>query len=204
VFFALEKPEALWLSFPISHSVPYRGEGMPKPVSKAEFSIEDLFAPSSKMPCGEGGIVGFPQHLEFKAPPVSSPFAGRLVLATAKQGSIKVQVDLKNHKVRLNVSKSGNEKELLIRLPIGVRLFKVTVSDGYFFYYETAEGYNVIPFYVKKGTDPGQKMQELILVVSPVPPRDASQATQPFTIEELTLEELNTRRAQDGLPAISK
>lgn len=125
------------------------------------------------------------------------------MLATVPKGSINVAIDLDNHRVLLDADDTGNNKALLIRIPIGVRLFKVQIHGGFFIYYETAAGYNILPHYIKEGTDPDQLMQELVLVLSAVPPRDASVATQPIDLKKLSLMELNVRLKQEGSKPIS-
>ena len=148
-------------------------------------------------------MVVFREEIEFKAPPATSPNAGRLILATVKSGSIKVDVNLDIHEVRLSVVPEGEDRELLIRIAIGITVFKVRVKGGFFLYYETSDGYNVIPILVPKGKDPEQPLlQAVALLASPVPPRDASQATEKLSIKELTLHELNVRRSQVGLPRL--
>lgn len=175
--------------------------------SNAEISIEDVRFPAHvEMSCGEFGAGVFPPNLveavQFKAPPPDSPAAGRLVLVTSSRGGIQVkqQIDLTQHRVELSIG--GNENQLLIRIPVGVRLFRVHVDGGFFLYYETSEGHNVVPVYIKNGTDQGQKMQELVLAVSPVPPRDPNLATQEMKFTDLTPRELDFRRSQVGLPPI--
>jgi hypothetical protein len=139
--------------------------------------------------------------MRFFAPPEKSSFAGRLLLARVKEGSIKVDIHLDKHQVCLStVNASGNE-ELLIRIPIGVRLFKVKAKGGSFFYYEASDGFNIVPLFIPKGTDKDQKVQEVVLAVSPVPPRDPSAATEPAHLIELTAHELTLRISQAGLPA---
>jgi hypothetical protein len=172
-------------------------------IPDSELSIEDIAGPRLTLECGAGGGLVFPQNIEFKAPPPRSPNAGRLVLATAKTGSILVDIKLKEHRVFLNIVKGGDERDLLIRIPIGVRIFEVRAVGGFFLYYETMDGYNVIPLYIANGTDSGQTMQELVLAVSPVPPRDPMQATERLTFPHLTVHELNIRRLQNGLPPLT-
>jgi hypothetical protein len=173
--------------------------------TNGELTIEDIFhlRGTINFECGVGGIVLFPKDIKFKAPPADSLNAGRLVLATAKTGSINVEIDLKNHFVSLHVEPRDNSnKDLLIRVPVGIALFRVRVKDGYFLYYETSDGYNILPHFIEKGTDPDQEMQELLLLVAPVPPRDPELATVSLTFKELTLRELNVRRSQIGLPPL--
>jgi len=174
----------------------------------SEFSIEDISESVNILfECGHGGAIFFPHDMEFKAPPPDSPHAGRLVLVTAKTGSIRVKPDLKRHVVFLLPVKEateGDDKQLLIRIPVGVHLFKVRVPGGFFFYYETADGYNVLPHVIANGTDPDQTKKELLLLASPVPPRDARLATHPPSFKEITVAGLNVRREQDGLPPFLK
>ena len=177
---------------------------MPRTIADSELSIEDISGSTVMFECGVGGALVFPQSIEFKAPPPDSPDAGRLVLATTKTGSIKAKIDLKSHLVSLQIVKTGDERELLFRIPIGVRIFSVRAVGGFFLYYETMDGYNVLPLYIPKGSDSGQTMQEIVLVVSPVPPRDPAQATDRLTFPHLTVHELNARRVENGLPPINR
>jgi hypothetical protein len=171
--------------------------------STDEFMVDDIFSGVHMfIPCGEGGLLAFAEQLEFTVPPPNSPNAGRLLLARTKAGGIKVRILMKKHKVELKIDKASVENELLIRIPIGVRLFRIHGTNR--LYYETAEGYDVVPLHFPKGTDPDQTAQELVLAVSPVPPRGAKEATQLPHFKELTVGELNARREQDGLSSFRK
>jgi hypothetical protein len=176
---------------------------MAKPRSHHDYSIQDIQeAIGAMFICGIGGVLIPSDSIDFTVPPSDSLCSGRLVLVTTKAGSIRPSIDNKNHKVTLLVDKTGNENKLLIRVPIGVRLFKVKLSDGFVLYYEAAQDHEILPTYIQMGTDTdqGQKVQEVVLVVSPVPPRDPALATAKMALIELTWQELQTRRAQEGLP----
>jgi len=107
------------------------------------------------------------------------------------------------HTVTLTLKPGGTDQKLLFRIPIGVRVFKVNVGSAFFLYYETSESHNIIPTHYPMGTYSGQVMQEVVLIVSPVPLRDPNLATDDLSFNEITLDELNKRRAQEGDPPIS-
>jgi hypothetical protein len=171
-------------------------------------SIEDLLRPRTNFTfdCGSGGMAAVRPGIKFKVPPAGSPSEGRLMLATADSGGIQVHIDLKNHVFSLEPVKESTEKQILIRIPVGIRVFTAPADSGTVFYYETSEGYNILPHLIPfdpKSPQPGQTMQEVVLVVSVVPPRDASQATtDKLTFPRLTKAELNARRKVDGLPPL--
>jgi hypothetical protein len=199
MFISLEKLARLCLLSHPRDFTPHGGANMPKSKSHEKSSVEDIRGPLHIfIPCGEEGHLAFPQNINFTAPPANSPNAGRLVLATATAGGITVKIDLKNHRVDLKITKSRGDKELLIRIPIGVRLFKI-LDDPPYIYYETAEGYNVVPLHFKKGKPLGLPIQQLVLAVSPVPPSDAKEATHPLSLPELSPQQLTNRQFQDGL-----
>jgi hypothetical protein len=177
--------------------------GANKELSLDELTLEDVKNPRTIMfSCSAGGAVFYPPDFQFKAPPSDSPYAGRLVLVISKTGSIGVKIDYEPHMVTLSVVEGGADNQLLLRIPIGVRIFNIKTADGDFLYYETSDGYNILPYLNAKGTDPGQKLQELLLLVSPVPPRDPSAATDPLVLKKLTLHQLNARRVESGLPPL--
>jgi hypothetical protein len=168
-------------------------------------SIEDLRRSKTSLTfeCGPGNTAAVGPGIKFKVPPAGSPYEGRLMLAKADSGGIKVHIDLKNHVFSLQPDKESAEKQLLIRIPVGIRVFSIPSDNGMAFYYETSEGYDILPHHIPfhpKSHEPGQTMQEVVLVVSVVPPRDASQATSDkLTFPRLTNAELNARRKIDGL-----
>lgn len=172
-------------------------------------SIENLFRPSTILAfdCGPGNMAAVGPGIKFKVPPAGSPFEGRLLLATSGSDGIKVEINIKNHIFSLQQVKGGMEKQVLIRIPVGIRVFTVPADSGMAFYYETSEGYDILPHLIPfdpKNPQPGQTMQEVVLVVSVVPPRDASQATtDKLTFPRLTKAELNARRKLDGLAPLS-
>ena len=104
---------------------------MPDKDTRDELFIEDLSNPQEIFfECGSGGSMVVPPSVKLKAPPKGSPNAGRLVLATVDAGSIQANIDKKNHVVTITTASGGNDKQLLIRIPIGVRVFRVRAAKG--------------------------------------------------------------------------
>jgi hypothetical protein len=106
---------------------------------------------------------------------------GKLIVATAPKGTnIGVDSDYRNHIFTLTCKgKEPIGNELLIRIPIGLRFYLVVGDDGKApedtaarsFYAETVPGYNIVPHFAPANTDEGQAYPELLLLVTPEPPR---------------------------------
>lgn len=177
---------------------------MAKSEQVPDLAIEDISErPTILFSCGEGGRILVKGDIAFSIPPTNSTNAGRLVLGSVKKGFIKAEPDPKNHRVCLSVVSAACEKaesnQLLIRIPPGINTFQVISGDHkfLFLYYETGDGSNILPYLFPLGSDPNQTMPELVLIVSPVPPRDASSATEILDKgPTLTLDQVNARRKQ--------
>ena len=178
----------------------------------ADLTIEETSTnPTFLLSCSGHGRIIPNGPITFNVPPVGAPNAGRIVLASVDRGTLKPKVDTTSHSVCLFAEHSADDpvqSKLLIRIPIGVNIFKITDSNGsvLFLYYETSDGLNVVPvsFPLNTDADPNQVLPELVLAVSPVPPRDASNATADFDKRQtLTLEKLNTRREQTLLDRLN-
>jgi len=171
-----------------------------------------MAGPSIKFVCGGGGKILAAKGISLK--PVNLPSeTGKLVIAEAKQGEIRVKIDLKAHTTTLTVAKKRkpNPKlaKLAIRIPIGVRLFKIDPGFKGFqaFFHETGDGYNTLPYHLLPGQDMQttnpQTVQEVILITSHVPPRRDPAILHDTDFDEFvelkSLEEFKTRLAQNGL-----
>jgi hypothetical protein len=172
-------------------------------LSADEVSIDAL--PSIHFTCGFSGVIKFPEQpeIDFRTPPPESPNAGRLIIASVKSGSLKTMVSYTNHEVTISHSPDGSDGKLLIRIAVGVRVFKVVVDakkpQAFFFGYETSDGFNVVPFRVKKnvvGGDPA--IQAVALLATPVPPQRSNDVTDSPSFKSLTVDEWETRRVQAG------
>jgi hypothetical protein len=179
---------------------------MAKSGKAANLFVEDISArPTILLSCSGHGFIVANRDITFKVPAVGTPNAGRIILASVQLGTLKPTVDTTNHRVCLRADKSAKsdpvQSKLLIRIPIGVNIFQITTDDDslLLLYYETADGLNVVPvsFPLNKDADQNQVLPELVLAVSPVPPRDASKATADFDKRQtLNLKQLNIRRDQ--------
>jgi hypothetical protein len=174
-------------------------------LSNDEVSIEAL--PAICFDCGFSGVIRFPEQpeIDFRTPPPESPKAGRLILASVKNGSLKTAVSLKDHEVVISHTPDGSDSKLLIRIAIGVRVFKVVVDpkkpQAFFFGYETSDGYNVVPFRVEKSkVGGGPAIQAVALLATPVPPQHANESTASPSFKPLTIDQWKTRRDQADNP----
>lgn len=171
-----------------------------------QVSIEDPRHPLTVFfGCGIGGTITVTTlaNIDFTVPPSGSPFQGRLLLATAHNAntSVRVQVDEASHVVTFTTVPGGSDK-VLVRIPIGVQLFEMTGVPQKTFYYECGSDHNILPHridYDPTKPEPGQTMVEVVLIVSPVPPRDATRATAQPNLTQLSKDVINVRRMQSGL-----
>jgi hypothetical protein len=135
--------------------------------------------PSILFDCGDTGNVLAAKGIEFKRLKLSVE-QGKIIRAKSKEVKIKVtQIGTNpDHVTILGLTADKTPDEMHIRVPIGVRFFKVAVPkekkdqgiDSAFFF-QASDGYNVLPHVIPLGKDPNQKVQELVLICSHVPPR---------------------------------
>ncbi len=151
--------------------------------------------------CDKSGTILVAKGIELKRLKLSSSI-GKIVRAKPTGGSIAVKIDITNHQTRLDLTLGADGDELHIRVPIGVRFVQIapTSVEGYesSFFYQANDGYNVLPHHqpIPNLLDSTQKVPELVLVTSPVPPRSGP-------IRDIDVEPVPTLTA-DELKAIMK
>lgn len=131
--------------------------------------------------CGETGNLFAAKGIELKRLMLPAE-QGKIIRAKSKAGKIKVkQIGTKpDHITILGLDAGRTPDEMHIRVPIGVRFYRVVVPKkakasgvdiGSAFFFQASDGYNILPHVIPLGTDPNQLVPELVLICSHVPPR---------------------------------
>jgi hypothetical protein len=174
---------------------------MAKPTTRVLPSSDALVRlirePHTMFDCGTDGFIVAAKGIKFQKVPLAH-HPGKLVIASHNNQNIGVKIEVKKHLTTLTTkSGTGLDQKLLLRLPIGVRLFEIPLIPLGFsraFFYQTGDGYNTLPYHLPAGEDSGggQTVQELILITSHVPPRlDPGRVKGTDDITMLTEDELN-------------
>lgn len=154
--------------------------------------------------CGDTGTLVAAEGIEFRRLKLP-PEQGKIIKVSSTAGFIEVKQlgDTASHKTELVLTKDKGPDEMHIRIPIGVRFFKITISPddkkaGYdtAFFFQAGDGYNILPHHLPirpMNADPDQSVQELVLITSHVPPRRGPiryDDTEPIPELRLNLSEL--------------
>ena len=140
--------------------------------------------------CGGGGTIFAHKNLKFVQLHIPQE-QGKLIQVSSVKGSIDVKPGIDAaHTTLIGLTNGRNPDELHIRIPIGVRFYRISppsvpTVQGYEqeFYFYAGNGYDIYPLLLLRGSDPPkQKVQELILITSHVPPR-----RDPLTAQDKTL-----------------
>lgn len=160
--------------------------------------------------CGTSGNILVSKGIELKR--LKLPVVqGKIIRAKTQAGKIQItQIGTgADHITILGTTPDKAPDEMHIRVPIGVRFYQVAVpkdrqaqgiTSAYFF--QTNDGYNILPHYIPMGKDPGQKVQELVLICSHVPPRSGpipdNQVEDVTMLTDGELTAIKTPDAPDG------
>ena len=160
--------------------MPSSGKLADPPVTADEASVTPLSDVSVKFVCGQVGQICAVKGINLTRLKSVPTEHGKIIRAKTTAGNIVPVIGkTPEHITTLNLKEGAGSDELHIRIPIGLKFFKLkevpaeTRNAGYdsAFHYHVNDGYNVCALLYDKGSETGQNVTEIVLAVSHVPPR---------------------------------
>jgi hypothetical protein len=173
----------------------------------SEVSLQPTGSENIRAICGVDAHIIADPAITFTNLALAPQQRGKLIRVTAPNGKIKVDSNADTHLTTLTFTADAQSTvpEMLIRVPSGVRFFKVHTEPQTqsMFYAETAHGFNIVPMHLEMGKETNQAYEELLLLTTPEPPRQKSkaeiEAMKPKNFVILTVDQKNARVDQNKL-----